>query len=100
MLRRTEEGTKSLEDDVLDFPTPRVPLFILKQAWPQLFKSLSGSQLIIVKRKESIPPHLLLSRLCLQDVLLPDGVEHAALLAEVPETLLLVFPIHLRRNPV
>lgn len=45
-----------------------------------------------------VSPHLLLSRLCLQDVLLPDGVEHAALLTEVPETLLLIFPVHLHNT--
>ena len=36
---------------------------------------------------------LLVPRLCLQyDVLLPDGVELAALLSQVPEALLLVVP--------
>lgn len=39
--------------------------------------------------------HLLLSWLGLQDVLLPDGVEHAALFAEVSETVLFTVPVHL-----
>lgn len=42
--------------------------------------------------------YLPLSRVSLQDVLLPDGVEHAALLTEVTETLLLIVPIHLQRT--
>lgn len=39
--------------------------------------------------------YLLVAGLGLQDVLLPDGVEHAALPAEVSEALLLVVPVHL-----
>lgn len=42
-----------------------------------------------------LPPNLLLSWLRLQDVRLPDGVEGAALPAEVSEALLLVVPVHL-----
>lgn len=39
--------------------------------------------------------YLLLSWLHLQDVLFPDGVEHATLPAEVSEALLFVVPVHL-----
>lgn len=42
--------------------------------------------------------YLLLSWLTLQDVLLPDGVEHAALPAEVSEALLFTLPVHLRHT--
>lgn len=39
--------------------------------------------------------YLLVTGLHLQHVLLPDGVEHAALPAEVSEALLLIVPVHL-----
>lgn len=42
--------------------------------------------------------YLLLAGLGLQDVLLPDRVEHAALPAEVSEALLLIVPVHLHGN--
>lgn len=43
-------------------------------------------------------PHLLFSGLGLQDVALPDGVEHAALLTKVSEALSLIVPVHLHNT--
>lgn len=41
---------------------------------------------------------LLLFWLWLQDILLSDGVELAALSAEISEELLLIIPVHLKRH--
>lgn len=41
------------------------------------------------------PAYLLLSWFHLQDVMFPNGVEHAALPAEVSETLFFIVPVHL-----
>lgn len=93
-LRRTEERSERFEDDVLNFPTPQVRLGILKHT-----SHLSVQFFVVEQRKlkcnSGVLSYLLLSRLGLQDVLLPDGVEHAALLAEVSEALLFIVPVHL-----
>lgn len=49
-------------------------------------------------KQSGVPSYLLLSWLSLQDVLLPDGVEHAALPTKVSEALFLIVPVHLRKN--
>ena len=61
----------------------------------------------MVCTRTSVPPVcwftyllLLLPGLRLQDVLLPDGVELAALLGKVPEAFLLIVPVHLRGGAV
>lgn len=55
---------------------------------------------MIVKQRKTkhglgVPSDLLLSGLGLQDVLLPDGVEHAALPTQVSEAVFFIVPVHL-----
>lgn len=51
-----------------------------------------------MKQESAAPSDLFLSGLGLQNVLLPDGVEHAALPAEVSEALFLIVPVHLHNS--
>lgn len=72
---------------------------VTSASWNEHNTSRSSRQHFVVEAKESsAPSDLLLSGLGLQDVLLPDGVEHAALPAEVSEALFLIVPVHLHNS--
>lgn len=63
---------------------------------PETNTTLVTSDLSCGRCEAGVPSYLLLAGFGLQDVLFPDGVEHAAFPTKVSETLLLIVPVHLQ----